>query len=683
MRSCDSSKSPWRLVDARVHLSLSPQQLSDPVHHATRVAFNFLLMRYNASLRGVVVAHDGPLKLLSPPTFIGASPYAHLKASVPLLLFAPERGAILLGVVSHIGPDHVGLSVFSSFHAILAVERVSDIYSFESYAFPRRWRSLKEDVEDLTMGRQVRFVVESTKPSRNGLFQIIASLDDSVRGDGVDTSEPLGVVSSEDEIPFSYQQDAFGVGNDDDDDDEPSTDVLDVSIRKNHGVSSGMRNMDQSLLGDAGLFGDTLMADIPLGRTAPTPNTYTNKRPRYLDVPVEGDTGNEHGVRDNNHLKTEPLTQDGEHHMTSRSPIAKTPANMSQKSEELSLNEGIEPLKLDATPRKKERSAGKSSKKKKKKRRSEGELEPEVRLKTSGKKKEKRRKERHAEGDTERSGRKKHKKDKVLDPSQSLDPADGESISDRKKKKKKKKRDKHRKERDDPTIFEQESAAQKNGEASNDEPVEPKVEVMREAPQALELTGVSLANRENGNGIHDNKVGVEVANSENATGTGDETKTEGIMHRNSMLTDAIEAFRAGVRAVTGFSEHVKREKEFVEVGGKEDDGVPVKTQTSVLTNTKEEGLLEQARGAGNLAHAEDLNESSKKKKKRRRESSGDGGDDKPRKKKRKKRDKTRKEKRESQETFEFDRRRSIGGQSLTDAVSRGLTSNLKRRQSEG
>lgn len=134
--------SPWRLVRARVHVALSPQQLSNVTAAATRQAYSNLLLRHNAALGGVIAAHGGPLVLNGAPRMVDASPFAHVSGTTSLLVFAPVPGCILTGVVNHVGPDHVGLSVHAVFHAVLPIDDCISCYQYQHDPSndERRWR---------------------------------------------------------------------------------------------------------------------------------------------------------------------------------------------------------------------------------------------------------------------------------------------------------------------------------------------------------------------------------------------------------------------------------------------------------------------------------------------------------------------------------------------------------------
>ncbi|PXF48246.1 DNA-directed RNA polymerase I subunit RPA43 [Gracilariopsis chorda] len=249
----------WRQVEARVHISLSPSQLSDPLASATHVAFDNLLMRYNQSLKGVVVAHIAPLKLLGHPTFIDASPFAHVAARAKLLVFNPPPGSVLVGVVKHVGPDHLGLTVFRNFHAVLPLHSVANMFQYDGN-HPRKWRrsdQLASPSRDVIAGKQIRFVVHETKATKEGLFQILASLDDRKCTDA-HHEVSLGLLASCEEIPGQItspheDEERYDVG-------APNVDVL--NVRKRSSIAragrSDRRSAGHLLLGGDDVFGDVL-----------------------------------------------------------------------------------------------------------------------------------------------------------------------------------------------------------------------------------------------------------------------------------------------------------------------------------------------------------------------------------------------------------------------------------------
>lgn len=246
------AQSPWRMVTARVHLSLPPQQLATIKESATRQAYANLLLRHNPRLGGVVVAHNGPLQLRSAPRLVGASPFVHLRATAKLLVFAPGAGCVLTGVVSHVGPDHVGLSVHGAFHAVLPIDAAPHL-RFDPAAGdrPRRWHVPHSPTTppslDVTVGCHMCFVVASVKATESGLFQMVASIDTDVVA--VPSGISLGVVAD------------HHVVHDVISDEEDMAQMPRVRARKIEG--------EQLLLQGGGVFGSAL---APATDMPPTPD---------------------------------------------------------------------------------------------------------------------------------------------------------------------------------------------------------------------------------------------------------------------------------------------------------------------------------------------------------------------------------------------------------------------------
>ena len=248
----------WREVEARIHLSLPPYTLTSPTTYATRAAFSQLLMRYNPSLGGVVVAHTGRLKLDGPPRLIGSSPYAHVYATTKLLLFCPTPGAQLLGLITHVGPDHVGMTVLRSFHAVLPTN---------DPGFPHG--------STLRRGMVLRFEVGDVKNTAQGLFQIMATLQESNQ---FTATAPLGVVHDPPayakNVPLEFDDDV----QDDQDEMQDVMDVLDFGRRRSQigskflGNGNVKRESNPLLrgFGEEPAFGDPLepIVNSPLRQTS-------------------------------------------------------------------------------------------------------------------------------------------------------------------------------------------------------------------------------------------------------------------------------------------------------------------------------------------------------------------------------------------------------------------------------
>lgn len=216
--SADRS-TPWRLVRGRVHLSLPAGAGRDAARTASKQAYGRLLFRHHPALGGVVVAHEGEVQLVSGPKYVTTSPFAHVAAETTLLLFAPCVGCILTGVITYVGPDHIGLTVHSAFHAVLPFEDVAPHYTYVRMPnSDARWQRLHSTdgpdastmsvlddgsaghhEKDYVHGGRVRFVVTGVQTTRSGLYQLFGSVRGGSNSSTSVTGE-LGVVHKEEPV---------------------------------------------------------------------------------------------------------------------------------------------------------------------------------------------------------------------------------------------------------------------------------------------------------------------------------------------------------------------------------------------------------------------------------------------------------------------------------------------------
>lgn len=171
----------WRVVDAYVRVSLTPAEVfgGNARRAAARRAFGSLLMRYHEGLGGVVVAQRGGLQIgkdaLAPSN--PASPFIHVLATAKLLVFAPPTGITLLGTVVHVGPDHVGLALWSTFHVVLRLADTGINYSYDPQQ--QKWSAPGGEACDMTVGAVVRFSVGAMHHTHAGIFHVAATFLDT------------------------------------------------------------------------------------------------------------------------------------------------------------------------------------------------------------------------------------------------------------------------------------------------------------------------------------------------------------------------------------------------------------------------------------------------------------------------------------------------------------------------
>lgn len=210
---------PWRMVKGRVHLSLPAGAGRGAARIASKQAYGRLLYRHHPSLGGVVVAHAGEVKIVAGPKYVATSPFAHVAAETTLLLFAPCVGCVLSGTVTYVGPDHLGLTVHTAFHAVLPYEDVAPHYIYTRLSDSSAcWqRTLVTDAADIpsvseldnegigysnadyVIGARVRFVVTGVQTTRSGLYQLFGSVKGGSNSSASVTGE-LGVIHKEEAV---------------------------------------------------------------------------------------------------------------------------------------------------------------------------------------------------------------------------------------------------------------------------------------------------------------------------------------------------------------------------------------------------------------------------------------------------------------------------------------------------
>ena len=113
-----SATSCFRRIEVQEHLSLLPcyiGRLADGItdHVSGKV------LRYVASLSGILVSYSKPVVLQSFGRIFDEQPHIHFDICYSAYVFKPTVGTILRGTVNKIGGDHVGCLVYDCFNASL------------------------------------------------------------------------------------------------------------------------------------------------------------------------------------------------------------------------------------------------------------------------------------------------------------------------------------------------------------------------------------------------------------------------------------------------------------------------------------------------------------------------------------------------------------------------------------
>lgn len=270
--------SPWKLVHASVQVSLTPLQLGNGGAAAREAvataAFESLLLKYHRCLGGIVVARKGSIRFPGGrirARIIDTSPFLHVTAKTELLLFAPQAGTVLSGVVKHVGPDHVGMSVMGGFHATLPMCDFTEGYVYVSEGGAGKWvvRGRGGSGDEVKLGTRIRFAVKLID-NHQGLSNIRSTLD----APGEDGLGIVGWEAEEDEVGETEETDAMDM--DIDMDEEKDDWVPAVRKKSNAGSELLLESIDAF---DDDFGAASQMADVLAG---PAPSVEKPKKIKPL-----------------------------------------------------------------------------------------------------------------------------------------------------------------------------------------------------------------------------------------------------------------------------------------------------------------------------------------------------------------------------------------------------------------
>ena len=108
-------------MTCRIKVNIPPWQLANiPV--AVHTHLHTLLFRYSDGLDAVIInITDVAIEQHKPPHVATFAPTVHVYAQAKLLLFQPNRGQILHGVVTKVGHDYCAIKTLGVFNATVSI----------------------------------------------------------------------------------------------------------------------------------------------------------------------------------------------------------------------------------------------------------------------------------------------------------------------------------------------------------------------------------------------------------------------------------------------------------------------------------------------------------------------------------------------------------------------------------
>ena len=113
---------PYRLKTVRSLVSLAPSSLSDVRGNIRRLSCQDVT-RYVKGLGGVLMAVRD-VKVCGPGRVLNELPHVHYEVEADVVVFCPDVGTRLVGVVNESFPSHVGMLVDTLFNAMVPAEEL-------------------------------------------------------------------------------------------------------------------------------------------------------------------------------------------------------------------------------------------------------------------------------------------------------------------------------------------------------------------------------------------------------------------------------------------------------------------------------------------------------------------------------------------------------------------------------
>ncbi|KAJ1485152.1 hypothetical protein T484DRAFT_1794751 [Baffinella frigidus] len=127
----DSASSMFTEVRAQVSLKLMPERIAD-VDGAVRKELSAMLLRLDHHLGGVPVTFSKVKILDSSAPLFDDHPQILIDVAADFLLFAPQPGQTISGVVNNVADDSLGLLILDTFNAVIPIEQLSKSFRYDA-----------------------------------------------------------------------------------------------------------------------------------------------------------------------------------------------------------------------------------------------------------------------------------------------------------------------------------------------------------------------------------------------------------------------------------------------------------------------------------------------------------------------------------------------------------------------
>ena len=163
----------FREVRTKLHLKLLPSSLAN-IHAAVLRELSAMLLRIEPTLGGVPLSFKAMKIEGDSAAIFEDQPQIHLNVVVTFLVFAPEVGSVITGIVNNLADDTVGLLILNTFNAVIPRDDMPNDYAFDYDAAV--WRS-KTSGEVVSIGSELSIHCKGMRTTDQGLIQVLAAFD--------------------------------------------------------------------------------------------------------------------------------------------------------------------------------------------------------------------------------------------------------------------------------------------------------------------------------------------------------------------------------------------------------------------------------------------------------------------------------------------------------------------------
>jgi DNA-directed RNA polymerase I subunit RPA43 len=120
-----SDKGHFIIQDMKILVHIPPIYSTDISKCIDRYFYQILL-KYDSRYNGVPLCYTNASILSNDSVIINDNPFLHITIKLKMLLFRPNIGQLIAGIVNRVSSNHIGLIVYGLFNAVIPTNIETD-----------------------------------------------------------------------------------------------------------------------------------------------------------------------------------------------------------------------------------------------------------------------------------------------------------------------------------------------------------------------------------------------------------------------------------------------------------------------------------------------------------------------------------------------------------------------------